>query len=50
MHSEEITRAGLTEMHAYRATPHFELVDVQSRYVRKWFVFIAIFALSLREC
>ena len=50
MLSDEIRRAGLTDVYSHRTTSHFQRVDVQSRYVRKWFVFIAILALSLREC
>lgn len=50
MPMDEITRAGLIEIYSHRENPHFEFVDIQSRYIRKWFVFIAILALSLRKC
>ena len=58
MSEEEIRRAGfsrsheerLAALHSHQDDPILQLTNQQSRYTRKWFLFIAIFALSLREC
>jgi hypothetical protein len=57
MEEIDINRAGLSHVNddriaallTLRENPMVKQMNEQSRYVRKWFIFIAIFALSLSK-